>query len=141
MSSNTKKEIDKYYKEQIDSNIQQEINTFDNIIVMMVRTVAQKYATKCKNPEDFWDVIFNHWECFSELMPPYREFKWHYMQIRKYRDIAEKTSYSKDALINQDKKIRENCVNSLLWFGDVLAYSSGLIKEELKAKRLFGLDD
>ncbi len=141
MDSPEKRKMDTYYKEQIASNLQKELKIFDDIIAMLVSAVAPKHAANCKEKEDFWNVVFDHWGSFSEVMPPYREVKWNFMKIKKYKEIAEKKGYGSEGLDQEELKIREKCLSSMLWFGDMLAYSAGLIKEDLRAKRLFGLDD
>ena len=141
MNSPEKRDMDKYFKDQLDNNLDAELKIFDNILAIMVNVLACKYSAKCKSQDDIYSVIFDHWECFSEVLPPYREVKWNFMRIKKYREVAEKKGYGQEALDQEEIKIREKCILSMLWFEDILAYSAGLIKEDLRAKRLFGLDD
>jgi len=141
MDSPDKKKMDRDYKEQLDNNLKIEIKVFYDILGMLVMTADPMHALKCKIPKDYENVIFENWGNFSEVMPPFREVKWNLMRISKYKDLAEKKGYGKETHTNEDLKSRDRCVSSLLWFGDVLAYSAGLIKEDMRAKRLFGLDD
>jgi len=141
MNSPDRKNMDRYYKDQIEVNFSNELKTFEDIIEMLVCTVATKHVHDCKSSEDYFNIMLNHWECFSELMPPFREVKWNLMRITKFRNLAEKKGYGKNKLTGEELKLRHNCIASMLWFGDVLAYSAGLIKEDLKMKRLFGFDD
>lgn len=141
MNSPEKRKMDDYHRNQIGNNLQHEIKIFDNIITMLVGSLANKHVANCKTSDDFGNVFFDHWECFSEVMPPYREVKWNFMNIQKYKDVADKKGYGRENLAQEEMDMREKCVISMLWFGDVLAYSAGLIKEDLRARRLFGLDD
>jgi hypothetical protein len=141
MNSPDKKKMDRYHKDQLDSNLKKELEVFYDIVGMLVSSVTPKYASSCKTPKDYENVIFENWSNFSEVMPPFREVKWNLKRISKYVDLAGKKGYGKDTHTNEDLKTRDRCVSSLLWFGDVLAYSAGLIKEDLRARRLFGLDD
>ena len=141
MNSPEKRNMDRYYKDLIDSKLEHELKILDRIIMAMVNMLAHKHALQCKTADDFYGVLFDHWECFSEVMPPCREVKWNLMNISKCRDICEIKGYGKDKLDNEEMRTREKCLSSMLWFGDVLAYSAGLIKEDLRARRLFGFDD
>tara|TARA_Y100000310_G_C20699165_1_gene828072 strand:- start:850 stop:1272 length:423 start_codon:yes stop_codon:yes gene_type:complete len=140
MNSPDKKNMDKYFKGQIDSNLDRELGIFDEIMVMMTTAILPK-RHKDINVDNYSSIMFKNWDSFSEIMPSLREVKWNFMKIKKYMDIAIDKGYSEEGLSQAELKVRNKCITSILWFSDVLAYSAGLIKEEMRTKRMLGLDE
>jgi len=140
MNSPDRKKMDRYYKEQLADNIESELDSFDEVMTMMVDSVIPKKKVMAEKKK-YAETMFRNWDCFSEILPPLREVKWNLMSIKKYKDLANEKGHALENLSEDDKKIREKCVNSMLWFTDVLAYSSGLVKDELKTRKMFGFEE
>ena len=93
------------------------------------------------NVDNYSSIMFKNWDSFSEIMPSLREIKWNFMKIKKYKDVSDNEDYIVEGLSQEELKTKNKCVTSILWFSDVLAYSAGLIKEEMRTKRMLGLDE
>ncbi|MBT3395317.1 hypothetical protein HN992_01890 [Candidatus Woesearchaeota archaeon] len=140
MDSPDRKKMDRYYKEQLGDNIEKELASFDEVMAMMVDSILPKKKIMAEK-KNYAETMFRNWDCFSEILPPLREVKWNLMSIKKYRDLSSEKGHELENLSNDDKKVRKKCVNSMLWFTDVLAYSSGLVKDELKTRKMFGFEE
>ena len=138
MNSSDKKNMDKYFKEQISNNLCRELEIFDEIMIKMITSVLPKRHMDI-NVENYSSIMFKNWDSFSEIMPSLREVKWNFMKIKKYKDVSNDEDYNGEGLNQEELKTKNKCVTSILWFSDVLAYSAGLIKEEMRTKKMLGL--